>query len=201
MKADLELVKDVKAGDRQSFSELVRRHQKGLYRMICRLTRDQAMSEDVVQESFVKAFQKIGLFEERSSFKSWLYRIAINTAHNKLRARRAETVNIDNVHVSIGAEGERKLVYRDLQKLVAAEMERLPERQKMALSLRIFEDLSFNEIAQIMDCPYDTAKANYRHGLLKLKSALEDTEWLKNLRELDEGEIVKLKEMIVEVDS
>jgi RNA polymerase sigma-70 factor, ECF subfamily len=201
MKADLELVRDVKSGDRNAFSELVRRHQKGLYRMIARLTRDQGMAEDVVQEAFIKAYQKINLFEERSSFKSWLFRIAINTANNKLRARRADTVSLENVNASVQSEAERQLVYRDLQKLVAAEMERLPERQRMALTLRIFEDLSFSEIAQVMDCPYDTAKANYRHALLKLKAALEQTSWLKNLHELDESEIIKLKEMISEVDS
>lgn len=201
MKADLELVKDVKAGDRNAFSELVRRHQKSLYRMISRLTRDQALAEDVVQEAFVKAYQKIALFEERSSFKSWLFRIGINTANNKMRARRADAVSMEDVQASVPSEAERTLVYRDLQKLIASELEKLPDRQRMALTLRIFEDLSFNEIAQIMDCPYDTAKANYRHALLKLKSALEETQWLKNLSELDESEIFKLKEFISEVDS
>ncbi|MEQ1877359.1 MAG: sigma-70 family RNA polymerase sigma factor [Bdellovibrionia bacterium] len=201
MKADLELVKDVKSGSRDAFSELVKRHQKSLYRMICRLTRDQSMAEDVVQEAFVKAYQKIALFEERSSFKSWLFRIGINTANNRLRARRADQISMENVQASVNSEAEKKLVYRDLQKLVAQELEKLPERQRMALTLRIFEDLSFNEIAQIMDCPYDTAKANYRHALLKLKTALENTQWLRNLSELDESEIVRLKEIISEVDS
>jgi RNA polymerase sigma-70 factor, ECF subfamily len=201
MKADLELVKDVKSGDRNAFSELVKRHQKGLYRMICRLTRDSGLAEDVVQEAFVKAYQKIALFEERSSFKSWLFRIGINTANNRLRARRADQISMENVQASVGATAERDLVYQDLQKLVAMELEKLPERQRTALSLRIFEDLSFNEIAQIMDCPYDTAKANYRHALLKLRAALEETQWLKDLSELDESEIVRLREIISEVDS
>jgi RNA polymerase sigma-70 factor (ECF subfamily) len=100
----------------------------------------------------------------------------------------------------VNAEAERKMIYRDLQVLVAKELENLPERQRAALTLRIFEDLSFNEIAQIMECPYDTAKANYRHGLLKLKAVLESTEWLKNLSELEEKEIIRLKEVMMEVD-
>ncbi len=201
MKADLELVWAVKQGDSSAFSELVKRHQKGLFRLLWRVTRDQSMAEDVVQETFIKAYQKIQLFEERSSFKSWLFRIGINTATNSLRSRKNETYNIDDIHISTGATGERDLVYRDLQALIGLELEKLPERQKTALMLRIFEDLSFQEIAVIMECPYDTAKANYRHGLLKIKAALVKQEWVKNLKELEDDSVVRLKEILTETDS
>ncbi len=201
MKADLELVTEVKAGSQAAFSELVKRHQKGLFRLVWRVTRDQMLAEDVVQEAFVKAYQKINLFEERSSFKSWLYRIGINTAHNSLRSRKNDQVSIDDISISGQAESEKILVYRDLQALVAKEMEGLPERQKTALQLRIYEDMSFQEIAAIMECPYDTAKANYRHGLMKMKAALENLDWIKNLRELDDEQVVRLRELFSEADS
>src|SRR4051794_617020 len=115
MKADLELVSEVKAGSQAAFSELVKRHQKGLFRLVWRVTRDQSLAEDVVQEAFVKAYQKINLFEERSSFKSWLYRIGINTAHNSLRSRKNDQVSIDDISISSQAESEKTLIYRDLQ--------------------------------------------------------------------------------------
>jgi RNA polymerase sigma-70 factor (ECF subfamily) len=201
MKADLELVSEVKQGSQSAFSELVRRHQKGLFRLVWRVTRDQALAEDVVQESFVKAYQKISLFEERSSFKSWLYRIGINTAHNSLRSRRNDQVSIDDISISGKAEGERALVYRDLQALVTKEMTSLPERQRTALQLRVYEDMSFQEIAVIMECPYDTAKANYRHALMKMKAALESLDWIRNLNELDDEHVVRLRELFSEVDS
>jgi RNA polymerase sigma-70 factor, ECF subfamily len=201
MKADLELVTEVKAGSQAAFSELVKRHQKGLFRLVWRVTRDQMLAEDVVQEAFVKAYQKINLFEERSSFKSWLYRIGINTAHNSLRSRKNDQVSIDDISISGQAESEKILVYRDLQALVAKEMEGLPERQKTALQLRIYEDMSFQEIAAIMECPYDTAKANYRHGLMKMKAALENLDWIKNLTELDDEQVVRLRELFSEADS
>ncbi len=201
MKADLELVGEVKNGSRSAFSELVKRHQKGLFRLVWRVTRDQSLAEDVVQEAFVKAYQKINLFEERASFKSWLYRIGINTAHNVLRSRRNDQVSIDDISVSGQAESERALVYKDLQAVIAKEMATLPDRQKTAVQLRIYEDMSFQEIAVVMDCPYDTAKANYRHGLMKMKAALENLDWIKNLTELNDDQVVRLKELFTEVDS
>ena len=172
MKADLDLVKEVKAGDRSAFSELVIRHQKSIYRLALRFTRDHGTAEDIVQESFVKAYQKLNLFEERSSFKSWLFRIAINSSKNKLRSGGHQNIDIEDVTISVPAVVESNLEYRQAQDLIGREVEKLPERQRVALTLRVFEDLSFQEIATIMDCPYDTAKANYRHAVLKLKKVL-----------------------------
>lgn len=181
MKSDIELVEDVKAGNRRAFSELVQRHQRALLRLSLRFLREPSLAEDVVQESFIKAYEKIHLFEGRSSFKSWLFQIAVNTAKNRLRSLPHEYVSIDDVHLGVDAGAESGMVQDDLRKIIRAEVERLPERQRLALSLRIFEDMSFKEIAQIMACPYDTAKANYRHGLMRLKERLEElqdqTDW------------------------
>ena len=181
MKADSDLVQEVKQGNKNSFSTLMERHQRGLLRLSMRFTREHSQAEDIVQESFIKAYQKIDMFEGRSSFKSWLYQIAVNTARNRLRARRDDTVSIDELSLGTAPGAELELVQTDVRKLIRAEVELLPERQKMALKLRIFEDLSFKEIAEIMACPYDTAKANYRHALMKLKSNLEKLHALKDL--------------------
>lgn len=189
MKADLDLVRDVKAGDRTAFAELVRRHQKSLYRLALRFTRDHGTAEDIVQESFVKAYQKLNSFEERSSFKSWLFRIAINTSKNKLRVNTNNEVDIQDVNIAVAPVVESNMQFRQVQEFVNSEVAKLPDRQRTALTLRVFEDLSFQEIAQIMACPYDTAKANYRHAILKLKKALTDAglsanlEWLASAGE------------------
>lgn len=180
MKADLELVQDVKEGKREAFSELVRRHQRQLLRVCLRFTHDVEIAEEVVQDAFIKAYEKIHLFEGRSSFKSWLFQIAINTAKNVLRANRMDLVNLDTVQLSTGPIAESGLVKRDVQATVQREVDNLPQKQRMAVVLRIYEDLSFKEIAQIMDCPYDTAKANFRHGLLKIKEALETDTSMKS---------------------
>lgn len=188
MKADLELVQQVKEGDQLAFSELVKRHQKVLLRVVLRFTRDLDLAEDVLQDSFVKAYQKIHQFEGRSSFKSWLFRIAINTAKNKLRSLKKEQVSIDDVQVSKGAEAESALLRAAVEKKMKEEIDTLPAKQRTALMLRVYEEMSFKEIAQIMECPYDTAKANYRHGLMKLKAAMGGDELLSNWLKFNDEE-------------
>lgn len=175
MKADLDLVREVKQGSKQAFGELVDRHQKAIYRLALRFTGDHGVAEDVVQESFIKAYQKINYFEERSSFKSWLFRIAINTCKNKWRAKNHHEVDVEDVVIAVGETVTGSMEAHELHETLQMEVEKLPERQRLALSLRVFEDLSFQEIATIMDCPYDTAKANYRHAVLKLKKVFGDT--------------------------
>ncbi len=181
MKSDIELVEDVKAGNRRAFSELVQRHQRALLRLSLRFLRDLALAEDIVQETFIKAYEKIHSFEGRSSFKSWLFQIAVNTAKNRLRSLTHEHVSIDDVNLGVDPGAENDLVRMSLSQMIRLEVSKLPERQRIALTLRIYEDLSFREIAQIMGCPYDTAKANYRHGLLRLRERLEalqsQTDW------------------------
>lgn len=183
---DLELVAFVQSGDHEAFAELVRRHQRGLLRLLLRLTRELPLAEDIVQETFIKAFEKMDSFEGRSSFKSWLYQIGLNTAKNRFRSRNPEEVTTDLPGGETSSTTESDLVRVDVARRLREEVDLLPDRQRIAITLRVFEDLSFKEIAQIMDCPYDTAKANYRHALLKLRDRFEEqfqrselTEWAK----------------------
>jgi RNA polymerase sigma-70 factor (ECF subfamily) len=180
MVADLDLVKAAQAGSREAFAKLVGRHQRAMMRVALRLTRDLESAEDVVQDSFIKAYQKLETFEGRSSFKSWMFQITMNTAKNKIRGARREQVGVDHLDMTTDSKAEAHLLFQDLQGFIRIAVEELPERQKTALSLRIFEDLSFKEIADIMECPYDTAKANYRHALMKLKEKVEKNEDYKN---------------------
>ena len=142
-----------------------------------------------MQESFIKAYQKIELFEGRSTFKSWLYQIAMNTAKNRFRERGLDLINIEDTQLGVDPGAEQGLLKVDIQKTIREEIEKLPEKQRIALTLRVFEDLSFKEIAEIMKCPYDTAKANYRHALLKLRERLEENQavsgWDSIIGEMD----------------
>jgi RNA polymerase sigma-70 factor (ECF subfamily) len=141
--------------------------------------KDLDAAEDVVQESFIKAYQKLASFEGRASFKSWLCQIAVNTARNKIRESRHHMTDIDNVNLAVDAVAETTLVHGVIKDLLNCEVAKLPDRQKTALILRVYEDLSFHEIAEIMECPYDTAKANYRHALMKLREVFEKQKDLK----------------------
>ena len=173
VKTDVELVAEVKLGSRGAFTELVRRHQRGLLRIVLRMTRELPLAEDIVQETFIKAYEKMDMFEGRSSFKSWLYQVGLNTAKNRFRSRPPEEFTTDILQGGVAASSENDLVKSDVARSLRAQIDLLPERQRVAITLRVFEDLSFKEIAEIMKCPYDTAKANYRHALLKLRDQFE----------------------------
>ncbi len=175
METDHNLVEKAKTGDHNAFSELVLRHQKSLLRLAFRVLGDFESAQDVVQESLFKAHQKLGSFEGRSAFKSWIFQITLNTAKNKLRGRRPEIVEIDKLPVTDGIDIEGDLMRDDLRMTMQTEIAKLPQKQRAALNLRIFDDLSFAEIAEVMECPYDTAKANYRHALIKLRHRLSET--------------------------
>ncbi len=179
-KTDLELIEEVRGGHRASFSELVKRHQRGLLRLSMRFMKDLDCAQDVVQEAFIKAYEKLSLFEGRASFKSWLFQIAVNTAKNKLRENRHPFSDIEDVSIGIDATAEKNLVHQAVGKMLQKEVDLLPFKQKTALVLRVYEDMSFAEIAEVMECPYDTAKANYRHALMKLKETFEEKHELRS---------------------
>jgi len=198
---DLELVERVKAGDRKAFSILVRRHQQGLMRLSLRFVKDVDTAEDVVQESLIKSYDRLASFEARSSFKSWLYQIAVNTAKNKLRDRRDETKDIDDVQLGVAAIAETSLVHTAVAHIIQKYVDELPIKQKTALTLRIYEDLSFKEIAEIMDCPYDTAKANYRHALLRLREELQHHQELQDWSQEVVGFFTEMTKKSVEAEA
>jgi RNA polymerase sigma-70 factor (ECF subfamily) len=200
MKTDLELIQDVKSGSKRSFEELVIRHQRFMIKVVVRMTRDLNVAEDVVQESFIKAYKRLHLFEGRSSFRSWLYQIALNTARNRFRKHSRETVGTEGMDVAVVGEIEQHMNALDVRGLLQKEIERLPDRQRTALTLRVYEDLSFKEIAEIMDCPYDTAKANYRHALLKLKERLEGNATLRTWSVKPQFSLLELGLSQMEVD-
>lgn len=200
MKADLELIEEVKHGNKPAFSELVMRYQKKMMRIAYRLTRDLNEAEDVVQESFIKAFQKLETFEGRASFKSWLYQITLNTAKNKIRSTSRISVGTEGMSIGVNETMNFDLAEKDVRESLRTEIDKLPQRQRLALTLRVFDDLSFREIAEIMQCPYDTAKANYRHALMKLKSKMKGNTNYKFWLERDERSFSERATWATEVD-
>ena len=190
------LIQSLQAGDSSSFEVLVRLHYRAVYNMAFRFMGDHGGADDVVQESFMKAFHAIGSFRGDSSFKSWLLRITVNTAKNALRSRDRHThVDVEDVDLRSFNKAYGRLEESETASLLRLAVAKLPARQKQALELRIYEDLSFKEIAEIMECPFDTAKANFRHAVLSLKKILETAEGGRGMEELkqafedlDEGE-------------
>lgn len=169
--ADLLLVERVQSGDREAFGLLVGKYQRKLLRLVMRLVRDPAEAEDVTQEAFVKAYRALPNFRGDSAFYTWLYRIGVNTAKNWLVAhgRRmptmSEVVDDETEGIEEGillrddATPDRLLMSRQIGETVNAAMDALPEDLRTAISLREIEGLSYEEIAQVMDCPIGTVRS------------------------------------------
>jgi len=167
---DAELVKRVQAGDKAAFDILVQKYQHKVINLIGRFVSDQAECQDIAQDAFVKAYRAIGSFRGDSQFYTWLYRIAANTAKNYLasRARKSPSyaVDVEDAEHFEGESGlkeyadpESMLLTEEIKATVFSAIEKLPEDLKSAITLREIDGLSYEEIAQVMDCPIGTVRS------------------------------------------
>jgi RNA polymerase sigma-70 factor (ECF subfamily) len=167
---DLELVRRVQRGERAAFDLLVLRYQHKVVKLVARLLRDPAEAEDVAQEAFVKAYRAIGSFRGDSAFYTWLYRIAVNTARNAMASRQRRPLDYESdLSESEQSTVESRMRHSDTPEAVALsdEIHRtvnravgdLPEDLRTAVILREVEGLSYEEIAQAMDCPVGTVRS------------------------------------------
>lgn len=167
---DRELVQRVQNGDKAAFDILVRKYQFKIIKLISRYVHDQSEALDVAQEAFLKAYRALQGFRGESAFYTWLYRIAINTAKNYLVAqgRRPPGSDIDAQEAE-QYEGqsflkeyetpERNLLKDEIEATVFRAIEELPEDLRTAITLREFEGMSYEEIAQTMGCPIGTVRS------------------------------------------
>lgn len=177
MDNDIDLLDRYMVGDSAAFDELVKRHQRQLYSLIYRMVNDHDDAAELLQKTFVKAFLAVSGFERRSSFKTWLYRIAINLTKNFYRDRSGfERVPLDDVVI----KKEPKIIYsmmdRQKREILRSAVAALPHRQRLTVLLRIQEGKKFEEIAEMLKCSVGTAKANYHHAVEKLKKMMQDHE-------------------------
>ena len=174
MDEDLDLIVRTEAGERDAFNELVLKYQKPLYSLLYRMVSSHEDASDILQKTFVKAFTGLGSFERRSTFKTWLYQIAINLAKNVYRDRsRAVHVPIDDVVIRRNPHTLEALIRKESRQLLKESLASLPEKQRITLVLRVQEEKKFEEIAEIMGCTVGTAKANYHHAVQKLKAVMQ----------------------------
>lgn len=165
------LVERVQAGQRQAFDLLVAKYQRRLMRLVSRIVHDPAEAEDVVQETFIKAYRAIRHFRGDSAFYTWLYRIGINTAKNFLasQSRRTPTSTESDAEQAESFDSgeqlrdintpESVLASQQIARTVNAAMDALPLDLRTAIVLREIEGLSYEEIADIMACPIGTVRS------------------------------------------
>lgn len=188
---DRALVERVQKGDTRAFDLLVRKYQHKIVGLISRYVADRSECEDVAQEAFVRAWRAIGSFRGESAFYTWMYKIAVNTAKNHLVAmrRRPPTDDIaadDAVYLQgsgrmrDNATPEREMMRQEIEQTVYSTVQALPEELRTAITLREVDGLSYEEIAEAMDCPIGTVRSRIfraREAIdLKLRPLLSDRE-------------------------
>ena len=168
---DQQLVERAQRGDKQAFELLVEKYQRKLARLLSRFIRDPAEVEDVTQEAFIKAYRALPAVRGDSALYTWLYRIGINTAKNYLMAlgRRAPTSTEVEAEEAEGFEEaeqlrdintpESLLLSREIAETVNSTIEKLPEELRKAIQMREIEGMSYEDIAEAMNCPIGTVRS------------------------------------------
>jgi RNA polymerase sigma-70 factor (ECF subfamily) len=167
---DQQLVERVQKGDKRAFDLLVLKYQHKIFAVISRFIRDHAEVQDVAQDAFIKAYRALPNFRGESAFYTWMYRIAINTAKNYLVARNrrppASDLDVEDAEFFAGNDAmhemntpERNLLRDELQAVIDQAFRDLPDDLRMAVTLREIDGLSYEEIAEAMDCPIGTVRS------------------------------------------
>ncbi|NOT10941.1 MAG: RNA polymerase sigma factor RpoE [Methylococcaceae bacterium] len=167
---DQDLVLRVQQGDKSAYDLLVIKYQHKIIQLVNRYVKDASEAQDVAQEAFIKAYRALGSFRGESAFYTWLYRIAINTAKNYLvsRARRSfdyqvdiqDAEQIENARQLQGLETPERLLFsQEIIETIKTAIDNLPEEMRVAIMLREFEGMSYEEIAEAMDCPVGTVRS------------------------------------------
>ncbi|HTU38529.1 MAG TPA: sigma-70 family RNA polymerase sigma factor [Acidimicrobiales bacterium] len=172
--------------DQATFTDVAMEFMPGLYSAALRMTRNRADAEDLVQETYLKAYRSFGSFQEGTNLRAWLYRILTNTYINNYRAaqRRPETTDVEDLYLykrlagSGGSEPGRSAEDEALDRFtdddVKAALEALPESFRMAVLLADVEGFSYKEISEITDVPIGTVMSRIHRGRRALQKALHD---------------------------
>lgn len=172
--ADSLLVERVKRGDMRAFEMLVVKYQRRIERLVARIVRDPDLVQDVAQETFIRAYRALPQFRGESAFYTWLYRIAVNTAKKMLVGLKRdplvfesargnseegdETSRLEN-ELTDGETPEALMASKEIASAVNAAIEALSEDLRQAITLREIEGLSYEEIAELMNCPIGTVRS------------------------------------------
>lgn len=168
--SDKKLVKRVQRGDKGAFDLLVLKYQHKIVNLVMRYVRDPELAQDITQEAFIKAYRALPRFRGDSAFYTWMYRIAVNTAKNHLAAQRRRPMNVEldlqdpdqyDLHAKLKETDtpEAITLSNELRETVERAIAALPEDLRTAIILRELEGMSYEEIAQTMECPVGTVRS------------------------------------------
>ena len=168
--SDKKLVKRVQKGDKGAFDLLVLKYQHKIVNLVMRYVRDPELAQDITQEAFIKAYRALPRFRGDSAFYTWMYRIAVNTAKNHLAAQRRRPMDVEldlqdpeqyDLHAKLKETDtpEGVTLSNELKESVELAIAALPEDLRTAIILRELEGMSYEEIAQTMECPVGTVRS------------------------------------------
>jgi RNA polymerase sigma-70 factor (ECF subfamily) len=178
---DREAIEAAQGGDREAFDRLVERYQRDVYRLCYRYVNDHHDASDLAQEAFLKAYKAISRFRGDSAFSTWIYRIAVNTCLNFRAARKLPSEPLADDVPDRGRGVVARLEHEELSEQVRQAVSRLPEKQRATLILKIYHDLTHEEVAAILGSSVGTVKANLFHALGNLRKAMAATSsWVRS---------------------
>jgi len=184
---DAAFVAKARSGDADAYRVLLERHSRALFRLAFRMTGNESDAEDVVQESFLRAYRQLGKFDERATFGTWLYRIATNCSLDLVRARKRRSEHMApadpelegvphdpmlNVPAS-GPTPERSALSTEVRERVAEAMNDLSATERTAFVLRHFEGMCIEDVSRVLECQPGAAKHSVFRAVQKLRRALE----------------------------
>ena len=183
---DAAFVAKARSGDADAYRVLVERHSRALFRLAFRMTGNESDAEDVVQESFMRAYRQLGKFDERATFGTWLYRIATNCSLDLVRSRKrrseqtaAGETEVEGAHdplLNLPASGpnpERSALSTEVRERVAEAMNDLSATERTAFVLRHFEGLCIEDVSRVLECQPGAAKHSVFRAVQTLRRALE----------------------------
>lgn len=179
------LVKKAIGGNEKAYKKLVDKYERALFFHILKMIKDREQVEDLVQETFVKAFDNLNTYSTNYAFSTWLYRIATNHTIDYLRKKKLKTLSIDEPMKTKDGEMEmqlpdesavtdRNIIRKQRQKIVRNAIDNLPEKYRKVIELRHMEEKSYKEISDILDLPLGTVKAHIFRAREMLYKALKD---------------------------
>lgn len=169
---DREAVLACQRGEREAFDRLVERYQRDVYRLCYRYVNNHHDANDLAQEAFLRAYRAIGRFRGESSFSTWLYRIAVNACLSFRASRKPETEELPEALPDRASGIADRVEREERSRRVREAVRRLPEKQRATLILKIYHDLTHEEVAGILGASVGTVKANLFHALGNLRKLL-----------------------------
>ncbi|MDP8254303.1 MAG: sigma-70 family RNA polymerase sigma factor [Candidatus Alcyoniella australis] len=161
------------AGEHEAFEQIVRDYTAFVYRTALSVTKDPAEADEVVQSTFVRVYRKLHTFSGRSAFSTWLYRITVNQARNRLRDRaRHQGMELDKARLSVEDHTAEQLDHDRRRRMLYQALDELPEIQGQVARLRLAEELPFAQIGEALGITQNAAKVNFHHAVRKLKERL-----------------------------